>query len=165
MMLRARLYIEAGVFPESQLKGFAKQLSAILTHYVSWRRLEHLRKTNIPVLVCSGELDNLIAPRNSKMLARSLLAKHLHFDDAGHCCNEQYPAEVNAAIREIMDRGDKNETPTVGPASPSWHPGLPLSAILPLLACIGYGFVQGHAISTSYWLALGTSGIIWHQLL
>ena len=76
LILRARKFVEEGVYPEVNLGGVAKMIGAVLTHYVSWRRLRCLRRAcrerEIPVFVVSGELDNLVHHSNGKMLAREL---------------------------------------------------------------------------------------------
>ena len=108
LILRARKYVESGVFPEMTLVGLVKQLGAVMLHYVSWRRLRALgaytRSGLLPVLVIAGKLDNLVHHRNAALLARALGADPLVFADGAHAVNEQYADVVNCRIRRVVER-------------------------------------------------------------
>lgn len=158
ILVRKRYYIEAGIENELKPLGVLKQLGGIVTHYVSWKRLEYLRKTNIPILVCSGAQDNLISWRNSEMLAKALGAQHLHFADGGHCVNEQFKGEVNAAMAEVVERGHKAPSRSVKPFGPGLHPGLPLSVALLSVAYMSCSaWLWQHPLGMSPWIAMGAS--------
>lgn len=106
LIRRARKYIESGNSPEISLTGVGMQLPAVITHYVSWDRLERLRSYQIETLVVSGELDNLVGFWNSRLLSESLCAKWVHFADAGHGVNEQHDKVVNKELESLFERGE-----------------------------------------------------------
>lgn len=88
---------------EINYAGVAKQALVAATHYVSWRRLEHLRHCGIPTLVVAGHEDIVIDPSHSAMLARELGAELLAVPGAGHCVNEQEAQRFNAAFFAHID--------------------------------------------------------------
>lgn len=168
LLLRARCYVEAGCFPDVRLFGVVKQFWAALTHYISWARLNHLRATGIPVLVCSGKLDNLILWQNSSLLADALGGRHLHFEDGGHCVNEQHPEAVNAAMLEVMDLGDRLPPRTAKPLGPNWHPALVIMIAVQLLVLVAVTSQWQEPLgeSASSWLpSLGKSASAWMAFL
>lgn len=130
LIRRARKYIESGHAPEITLDGVGRQLPAVVSHYVSWNRLKRFRAYNIPTLVISGKLDNLVGYWNSKMLSETLCARWIHFADAGHGVNEQYAEKVNTAMQELFAAGAKHflASPHLvsqrRPVKPATHPWL-----------------------------------------
>lgn len=162
ILLRKRFYLEAGVTEEINFFGVLKQVSAIVTHYISWKRLEYLRAAGIPVLVCSGRLDNLISWKNSSMLAKALGCQHLHFVEGGHCVNEQFHEEVNLAIAELAEQGAKQASRQLKPCRPGLHPGVAFTVVAAAAAYIFRSWLQRNwpwqrAVVISAKLALGAS--------
>ncbi len=126
MICRARKYVESGHAPEIRLDGIVRQVSAVITHYVSWERLERIKSYNLQVLVVTGELDNLVGYWNGRTLAQTLNGKLLHYKDAGHGVSEQYATQVNRAIDDNIKLAAKNhDAENISqrkPLSPGYHP-------------------------------------------
>ena len=104
MVLRGRQYVEAK-HREIRLSAVARQVMAVMSHYISYKRLRFLRDLAFPILAVAGGQDNLVSSHNSTKLAKALNAELLLFDDAGHGVNEQHAAEFNAALERIVARG------------------------------------------------------------
>lgn len=101
LILQARKYAESETFPEIHAEGTLKQVAAAITHYVSWDRLAHLKRSGVAVLVAGGHHDNLVNYLNQPMLAKALGARKLVLKpDSGHAVNLHYSAELNAALEE-----------------------------------------------------------------
>ena len=111
LIVRARRYVESlkgKHFPEMTLLSVLKQIFAVVTHYVSYRRLRLLALNMKPgtCLVIAAKLDNLVHPDNGRLIAKVLKADCKIFDDAGHACNEQHAAEVNERIEQVVKCGE-----------------------------------------------------------
>jgi len=87
-----------GIFvKENPLYMFAQQLSAVLTHRVSARRLATLRD-KFPILLMTGTGDKIVHSSHTDYL-HSVLGGHVvKFDGAGHAITEECLDEVNAAL-------------------------------------------------------------------
>lgn len=114
-----------------------RQILAVATHYVSSRRLRHLRDVAaVPALVVSGGRDNLVDPGNSRRLAAALGGELLHYDDAGHGVSEQHAAAVNGALAALWRRGEAKRSARprgaarAPPMAPDHHPGVLLARAL-----------------------------------
>mmetsp|Transcript_23109 Transcript_23109/g.43129 ORF Transcript_23109/g.43129 Transcript_23109/m.43129 type:complete len:434 (-) Transcript_23109:3-1304(-) len=103
---RARKFVESGNAPEIRLHGILRQVCAVLSHYVSWSRLDALRSWKLDSLVISGEHDNVVGPWNSRVLSEALCARWLHFADAGHFVIEQHADSVNEAIHGLISAAE-----------------------------------------------------------
>lgn len=130
---RARKYVESGNFPEIREEGIARQITAVVTHYVSWRRLAHIRSFGIPTLVVSGAKDNLVGFWNSGCLAKAIGAEWLHFKDGGHGCIEQFKHQVNSAIEDLVFKSDDKLFLHRRPSPPEIHPWV-LGSLLVFIA-------------------------------
>eukprot|EP00756_Hemistasia_phaeocysticola_P018710 Hpha_TRINITY_DN15613_c1_g3::TRINITY_DN15613_c1_g3_i1::g.100126::m.100126 len=121
---RGRMYKEVDGAQELAISTIARQMGAIASHYVSHRRLGHLRKAGIPVLVVTGGQDNLVRPRNGFGLASALDAEHVHIPGAGHNVNEECHEQVNTSIQRHISRAAASaSTPTsAAPYPPHMHP-------------------------------------------
>lgn len=134
---RSRKYIEAGLVPEFRFSGILHQIAAIVTHHISWARLERMRSYQVEILVVSGKQDVLLGYRNSRLLAEALCGRWLHYGDAGHGVAEQYADEVNAAIEQTIKQGEERakDKPFIvsqrKPMQPDLHP---LQVVLTWLA-------------------------------
>jgi pimeloyl-ACP methyl ester carboxylesterase len=86
--------------PIQPMAGAVGQLSAVLRHRLGRERLEQLRQTKIPILVCTGDQDNLVRPSNSYFLAEALDARLEVFEGCGHVLSMQEPERYNKLILE-----------------------------------------------------------------
>jgi len=105
---RARKYQESWVGPEMRMEGVLRQVLTVMSHYISWKRLERIRSYKLRILVVSGGLDNLVGDWNARFLAEAVCGKWLHFADAGHGVSEQYANEVNAAIEDLIQEAQES---------------------------------------------------------
>jgi len=87
-----------GIFvKENPLYRFVQQLSAVLTHRVSARRLEMLRD-KFPILLMVGTGDKIVHPSHTDYLHSVLGGNLVKFDGAGHAITEECLDEVNANL-------------------------------------------------------------------
>jgi len=82
---------------ENAMYMFIQQLSAVLTHRVSWRRLSALR-SKFPSLVIVSTGDKVVHPRHSKHLRAALGADMMEFKGAGHAVTEECLDDINDAL-------------------------------------------------------------------
>jgi len=103
----ARAYIERIKMDGLQTpQGAYGQSCAVLTHYVSNSRFQILRDAAIPVLVVTGDTDNLIKPRNSELLRDALKpAEFIYLKGVGHGIIYQAKDIVNQALLNNFKRG------------------------------------------------------------
>jgi len=80
-----------------------QQLTAVLTHYVSHRRLRAL-KYKFPTLVMVGTGDTIVHPCHSYKLAKVLDAELLEFPHAGHALTEECLDHINCALKDHFTR-------------------------------------------------------------
>lgn len=122
MIHQARKYVEAGTQP-IRVEGTLKQMSAALTHYVSWERLLFLKVSGIRFLVVAGKQDNLVNYLNAKLLADALGAhESILKDDAGHGVNLQFTQEINQALMRTITCGESKKL-VEGRRRPTKHDG------------------------------------------
>jgi|ERR1712137_231089 len=90
--------------------GFRSQVLAVQTHSVGKARLELLRKSKIPILICTGDNDHLVNPQASFYL-KSLLnpVEFIHWKKTGHGVLYQQFDEFNDAILRHYKRGTSSE--------------------------------------------------------
>ncbi|RKP24093.1 Alpha/Beta hydrolase protein [Syncephalis pseudoplumigaleata] len=86
--------------PLQPLNGVLGQLSAVMRHHVGRERLQKIRETGIPILVCTGTEDNLVRPSNSHFMAEVLGARLVVFDGCGHLISLQEPERYNQLLVE-----------------------------------------------------------------
>jgi len=87
-----------GIFvKENPVLMFAQQLSAVLTHRVSWRRLSTLRD-KFPVLLMVGTGDKIVHPSHADSIHSALGGHIIRFDGAGHAITEECLDLVNTAL-------------------------------------------------------------------
>lgn len=146
LIARGRKYIEHGILREMDLDGLFLQLSAVISHYISWERLALLRSFKLPTIIICGKLDNLVNAYNScEILAPHLKGELLVFGDAGHGVNEQYATEVNLALKRNIDAGYNlskslkiEELKGRSSSSPEfWHPWKVILAYILLVWLVG----------------------------
>ena len=66
--------------------------------------MDRLGEIDLPVLVVSGEDDQLTPTRYADFLEKNIAgARRAHLSDAGHLIPAEKPAETNAAIVEFLD--------------------------------------------------------------
>jgi pimeloyl-ACP methyl ester carboxylesterase len=121
---QARKYIEGGVEQEIRLEGTMKQISAAITHYVGWNRLNFLRVSGIEFLVIAGMHDNLVNYLNAGMLADALSAPLILKEDAGHGVNLHYADEINRALVSHVEKAQTKKL-VEGRRAPSARSGVP----------------------------------------
>lgn len=64
-----KLYKESNeALPPPTLQGLRSQVFAVHTHSVGKERLELLKNSGIPILVCTGDTDHLVNPKASEFL-------------------------------------------------------------------------------------------------
>lgn len=63
--------------PPPVLHGLKSQVLAVNTHSVGKDRLETLRDSKIPILICTGDTDHLVNPKASEYL-RDVSYIHLY---------------------------------------------------------------------------------------
>ncbi|KAI9324859.1 Alpha/Beta hydrolase protein [Obelidium mucronatum] len=81
--------------------GRSSQQSAVITHSMSPKRLGHIKHSQMPVLVISGTLDDvIIQPESSIYLAKHLGGRLIIFEGAGHAIRLQFPDRHNALLKE-----------------------------------------------------------------
>jgi len=86
------------ILPKENAKYlFMQQLTAVLTHRVSKRRLSQLRG-RFPVMVCVGTGDKVVHPSHSYKLTKYLDAELIKFEGAGHAVTEECLDEINAQL-------------------------------------------------------------------
>lgn len=84
-------------------QALQSQTMAVMTHSVAAKQLNKFKEWNIPVLVMTGLSDVLVAPSNSKYLAKQTGGELLEFPDTGHGILRERASEVNEAIaRHIL---------------------------------------------------------------
>ncbi|KAI9597603.1 Alpha/Beta hydrolase protein [Syncephalis fuscata] len=83
-------------------KGYQAQLKAVVIPYMTEEKLIKIRDSNLKVLVCTGDIDCLVAPSNSEYLAKVLQAPLKVFKGCGHCINAEKPDEYNDVILELI---------------------------------------------------------------
>jgi len=88
---------------ENAVSLFMQQFSAVLTHYVSNKRLRSLRH-KFPTMVMVGTGDKIVHPSNSYKLAEVLDAEFLEFADAGHALTEECLDHINCALKDHFTR-------------------------------------------------------------
>lgn len=87
-----------GIFvKENPLYQFIQQLSAVLTHRVSARRLETLRD-KFPILLMVGTGDKIVHPSHTDFLHSVLGGNCVKFDGAGHAITEECLDLVNSNL-------------------------------------------------------------------
>ncbi|KAI9595305.1 Alpha/Beta hydrolase protein [Syncephalis fuscata] len=83
-------------------KGYERQVDAITIPYMTEEKLIKIRDSNLKVLICTGDIDYLVAPSNSEDLANILQAPLKVFRGCGHCIHAEKPDEYNEAILEFI---------------------------------------------------------------
>ncbi|KAJ3107420.1 hypothetical protein HDU96_007909 [Phlyctochytrium bullatum] len=84
-------------------KGRDGQQSACMTHWMTKARLEEIRAARVPVLVMTGDDDNvLIQPSSSAYLAAVLGGRLEIFEGGGHALRLQFPERHNALLLEHL---------------------------------------------------------------
>lgn len=79
--------------------GFLGHLKTVLTHSVSFSRLDQLKNAGIPILILTGTIDDLVPPINSHTLHKCLeVSEIIVFEGAGHCINLECEEQFNEAI-------------------------------------------------------------------
>jgi pimeloyl-ACP methyl ester carboxylesterase len=76
---------------------FLQQLTAVLTHRVSWRRLSTLRN-KFPTVVIVGTGDKVVHPRHAHFLTSALRADIVKFEGAGHAVTEECLDKINETL-------------------------------------------------------------------
>jgi len=95
------------IMPKENAKYlFMQQLSAVLTHRVSTKRLSKLRG-RFPIMICVGTGDKVVAPEHSYKLTRCLNAELIIFEGAGHAVTEECLDEVNDVLRRHFGKSAK----------------------------------------------------------
>jgi pimeloyl-ACP methyl ester carboxylesterase len=89
---------------ENAVYMFVQQLSAVLTHRVSFSRLAKL-KGKFPVLVCTGTRDLVVHTSHSQHIASALGGDLRQFAGAGHALTEECLDEINDAMKAHFTRG------------------------------------------------------------
>lgn len=84
---------------ENPVWMFLKQLSAVMTHSVSFAALS-LLKDRFPTLVVVGTGDKIIHPTQSDKLHGALGGHLLKFEGAGHAVTEECLDAVNSALHK-----------------------------------------------------------------
>jgi len=93
-----------GVFAKENPVGLLiQQMSAVLTHYVSSKRLYSLRR-RFPILVMTGSNDLIIHPSHSIEIAKTLDAELKIFDGVGHALTEECLDQINGSLRLHFSR-------------------------------------------------------------
>lgn len=86
------------ILPKENAKYlFMQQLTAVLTHRVSTKRLSQLRG-RFPIMICVGTGDKVVHPSHSYKLTRCLDAELIKFEGAGHAVTEECLDEINALL-------------------------------------------------------------------
>lgn len=102
----ARAYLERIKLDGLQTpQGAYGQSCAALTHYVSTSRFRILRDAGIPILIMTGDTDNLVKPRNSELLRDALKpAEFIYLKGIGHGIIYQAKDIVNQALLKNIQR-------------------------------------------------------------
>jgi len=96
-----------GVFAKENPVGLLmQQMSAVLTHFVSNKRLYSLRR-RFPVLVMTGSNDLIIHSSHSIEIAKAMDAELKIFDGVGHALTEECLDEINTSLRTHFSRSLK----------------------------------------------------------
>jgi pimeloyl-ACP methyl ester carboxylesterase len=74
---------------------------------VIWREgiLDDLSRLTMPSVVITSSADRAIAPARGKALAQALDTELIEIEGAGHMTAVERPAEVNAALEQLLERG------------------------------------------------------------
>ncbi|KAI9591266.1 Alpha/Beta hydrolase protein [Syncephalis fuscata] len=83
-------------------KGYQGQYNAIATPYMTEEKLIRIRDSNLKVLVCTGDIDNLVPPANSEHIAKILLAPLKIFKGCGHRSHAQEADQYNDVLLEFI---------------------------------------------------------------
>ncbi|KAJ3412457.1 hypothetical protein HDV05_000711 [Chytridiales sp. JEL 0842] len=84
--------------------GAVGQSNAVATHRLSHSRLMQLKSFGFPILVCTGDSDNMVPCSRSRYLNEVLEPKRFRvFEGVGHSIHDQYPEEFNAMLKEHVD--------------------------------------------------------------
>jgi len=93
-----------GVFAKENPVGLlVQQMSAVLTHYVSSKRLHSLRR-RFPILVMTGSNDLIVHSSHSLKMAKVMAADLKVFDGIGHALTEECLDQVNLSLRNHFKR-------------------------------------------------------------
>jgi len=93
-----------GIFAKENLVYmFGQQLSAVLTHNVSWKRLESLRD-KFPILIITGTGDKIVDTAHSSYLHAALGGHIIKFEGAGHAVTEECLDQVNLALHQHFSK-------------------------------------------------------------
>jgi pimeloyl-ACP methyl ester carboxylesterase len=78
-----------------------RQLAAVVRHSADRR----LSRIVVPTLVVTGDVDRLVPPKNSAVLANGIArAEHVTIRGAGHCFPFERPDETTAALVSLFRR-------------------------------------------------------------
>eukprot|EP01087_Luapelamoeba_hula_P000989 TRINITY_DN1074_c1_g1_i1.p1 TRINITY_DN1074_c1_g1~~TRINITY_DN1074_c1_g1_i1.p1 ORF type:complete len:565 (+),score=109.71 TRINITY_DN1074_c1_g1_i1:110-1804(+) len=84
-------------------RTLVSHLFAVLTHYVSYARLEKIKNFGFPTMVITGDQDTMVRPANSYALAEGLGARLHIVGGCGHMLNCERPDVFNALVGEHID--------------------------------------------------------------
>ncbi|MCB9741535.1 MAG: alpha/beta fold hydrolase [Alphaproteobacteria bacterium] len=84
------------------VSGLLGQLHAALRHDAR-QRVQAL--SALPVLVMSGEHDQVVRPESGRALAEAVGAEWVMLEQTGHALIYEHPERVNAALRAHFERG------------------------------------------------------------
>lgn len=71
-----------------------------------WSRLEDLKKIQLPVLITSGEFDEL-TPRQARITHENIAGSELHiFKDASHCHHVEKQQDYLAGVSKFLNKND-----------------------------------------------------------
>jgi len=91
---------------ENALYLLIQQMTAVLTHHVSYSRLSKL-KGNFPILVLTGTGDTIVHTSHSGFIASAMGGELRKFEGAGHALTEECLDEINEALKSHFAKSTK----------------------------------------------------------
>ncbi|KAI9598969.1 Alpha/Beta hydrolase protein [Syncephalis fuscata] len=96
----------AQTIPEIKKTGVFGQFNALKTHQVSDDRLLLIRKANIPIVICTGDVDKVVHMFNSEHMAKVLEAPLQIFKGCGHSVAMQEKNNYNKLLLNHFTTAD-----------------------------------------------------------
>lgn len=98
--------------------GHISQMSAGITHHVAPARLRTISHSVPRITIVTGDVDNLVDPRNSEWLSQHMPEAHSEkWEKTGHGIHGQWPERFNKLLEDTFKDGrkrvDEGWTPSV----------------------------------------------------
>jgi len=89
------------------MSSIVAHLFAVSGHYITYERMEKLRKASFPILLLVGSEDQMVRTQNTKMLQELLDAKMVVLEGCGHMINLECPERFNGELEMFIEESIK----------------------------------------------------------